>query len=272
MVAALRERLERHTERYSPLSFAVYSHTGGGGGDGDRNGGTPLRRNGKPTSHLLESRPAVGQGGALALDPLLLQPPGTTKRALDLVLASAGMVLALPVMTIAALAIRCTSRGPVLFRQERVGYGGRPFVFYKLRTMIDGAEEIKEALSVFNEADGPVFKIARDPRITFVGRLLRKTSIDELPQLWNVLSGDMSLVGPRPPTMAETVQYESWQRRRLHVMGGLTCLWQVGGRSNIGFLDWMRLDLRYLSHRSFGLDLLLILKTIPAVLACRGAK
>ena len=269
MVEGLREKLERKTKRYSPLRFSVYSHTGGGGCEG--NGGTPLHHNGKSNALLRERATAV-EREASTLEALLLQPPGTAKRALDVVVASVGIVMAMPVMAVAALAIKVTSKGPALFRQERAGYGGRPFAFYKLRTMIDGADRIKESIAELNEADGPVFKMARDPRVTLVGHILRKTSIDELPQLWNVLRGDMSLVGPRPPTMEETARYESWQRRRLHGMGGLTCLWQVSGRSNIGFLDWMRLDLRYLNHRNFGTDLLLILKTIPAVLACRGAK
>lgn len=274
LVEALREKLERKAARHAPLRFSVYSHTGGGGGDGDGNGGggAPSHRNGKPVTRVRESATAAGRGHAQALDALLLQPPGMTKRALDLALAGSGMVLALPVVGVAALAIKCTSKGPVLFRQERAGYGGRPFTFYKLRTMIDGAEEVKEGLAELNEADGPVFKMARDPRVTLVGRVLRKASIDELPQLWNVLRGDMSFVGPRPPTMDEIAKYASWQRRRLHGMGGLTCLWQVGGRSNIGFLEWMRLDLRYLRQRSLGRDLLLILRTIPAVLTGRGAK
>lgn len=269
-VEALRTTFELQTRRHSPLRFSVYSHTGGGGDEG--NGGTPSRRNGRHALRIHEGATAAGQGSAMALETLLFQPTGAAKRAVDLVLASVGMVLALPVMAIAALAIKCTSRGPVLFRQDRAGYGGRPFAFLKLRTMVDGAEQMKGALTALNEADGPVFKITRDPRVTLVGRFLRKTSMDELPQLWNVLRGDMSIVGPRPPTLDEIVKYASWQRRRLHAMGGLTCLWQVGGRSNVGFLDWMRLDLRYLRHRTLGMDLLLILRTIPAVLVGRGAK
>jgi lipopolysaccharide/colanic/teichoic acid biosynthesis glycosyltransferase len=273
---ALKERLEAKVSRHSPLRFTVSSYNGGGGRRdktgptdewGKDDGGTPVP---EPSAALVGIAPAGPDGSTLR--ELLMEPPGRAKRLFDVSLASLGLIPALPVMALAAVAIKCTSKGPVLFRQQRAGYGGRPFTFYKLRTMIDGAEEIKDSLADFNEADGPVFKMADDPRITFVGRILRKTSIDELPQLWNVLRGDMSIVGPRPPTLDEIGEYESWQRRRLHCMGGLTCLWQVGGRSNLGFLEWVRLDLRYLKRRSLWLDLVLILRTIPAVIAGRGAK
>jgi lipopolysaccharide/colanic/teichoic acid biosynthesis glycosyltransferase len=258
------------------LLFTVSSYTGGGGRD-DRtghNGDWGKDDNGRPIpepSAAMVGFASTGADGSALLE-LLMEPPGRAKRLLDIVLASIGLIPALPVVALAALAIKCTSKGPVFFRQQRAGYRGQPFTFYKLRTMIEGAEGIKDSLADLNEADGPVFKIADDPRVTFVGRILRKTSIDELPQLWNVLRGDMSIVGPRPPTLDEIDAYESWQRRRLHCIGGLTCLWQVGGRSNVGFLDWVRLDLQYLKRRSLWLDLLLILRTIPAVLVGRGAK
>jgi lipopolysaccharide/colanic/teichoic acid biosynthesis glycosyltransferase len=271
LVEDLRGRLERYSTRHSPLRFSVFSHTGHGGGQDESNGDSPAGRKDE-SARSSELTPARMNERALALDAFLLHPPGRLKRALDLVLATLGMVLALPVLLLAALAIKLTSRGPILFVQERAGYGGRPFRLYKLRTMVEGAERRKDELADLNEADGPVFKIERDPRVTLVGRILRKTSIDELPQLWNVLRGDMSLVGPRPPTLDEIPSYASWQARRLHTIGGLTCYWQVSGRSDVGFLDWMRLDRRYLRERGFGTDLLLLLRTIPAVLVGRGAK
>jgi lipopolysaccharide/colanic/teichoic acid biosynthesis glycosyltransferase len=264
LVEDLRVRLERYTLRHSPLRFDVYAHTGYGGNPGGR-----LGRDLVPVPH---AKGGVLSGRAMALDTLLLQPPGKLKRAVDVVLGTVALIATTPLVAVSALVIRCTSRGPVLFRQQRAGYGGRPFTLYKLRTMVEGADEIKSSLAGLNEADGPIFKIENDPRLTAVGRFLRRTSIDELPQLWNVLRGDMSLVGPRPPTLDEVADYASWQRRRLHALGGLTCFWQVMGRSDIGFLDWMRLDVRYLRQRGLLTDLLLLLRTIPAVIAGRGAR
>jgi lipopolysaccharide/colanic/teichoic acid biosynthesis glycosyltransferase len=159
----------------------------------------------------------------------------------------------------------------VIFRQTRIGRGGRPFVLFKFRTMCADAEKLKELLRARNEQTGPVFKMRRDPRVTRVGRLLRSTSIDELPQLWNVLRGDMTLVGPRPPTPDEVPKYEQWQRRRLSLTPGLTCIWQVSGRAEIGFLEWVRMDVRYAQRRSFWGDLRLLARTIPAILSGRGA-
>jgi lipopolysaccharide/colanic/teichoic acid biosynthesis glycosyltransferase len=137
--------------------------------------------------------------------------------------------------------------------------------------MVDGADRHRHTLAHLNETDGPVFMIASDPRVTRVGRLLRVTSVDEIPQLWNVLRGDMSLVGPRPPIAEEVMQYEPWQLRRLDVLPGITCLWQISGRSRIGFQEWMRLDLEYIKHRSFWLDMKILIRTIPAVLSREGA-
>jgi lipopolysaccharide/colanic/teichoic acid biosynthesis glycosyltransferase len=277
LVDALRSALQREACTHLLPTFTVYAYESGDGGDGARKGNGEPKRLGRSVSlpqlsQAQSSSTATLRRKALALEPLLLQPPGKAKRVVDVVLASAGLTLTAPLVALSALAIKATSKGPVLFRQQRAGFGGRPFTFYKLRTMIDGAETIKAELADLNEVDGPIFKIARDPRVTWVGRFLRKTSLDELPQLWNVLRGEMSIVGPRPPTLDEVDHYEPWQRRRLHAVGGLTCLWQVSGRSDIGFLDWMRLDLRYLSQRSLGTDLLLILRTIPAVLVGKGAK
>ncbi|MEQ1833719.1 MAG: sugar transferase [Candidatus Eisenbacteria bacterium] len=193
------------------------------------------------------------------------------KRVLDVLGALAALVVLSPVIAVLALIVRLTSRGPVFYRSTRIGRGGRPFTFYKLRSMVKDADLKRQHLSHLNEADGPVFKIARDPRITPIGRLMRSTSLDEVPQFWNVLRGDMSLVGPRPPIPQEVAQYEPWQLRRLDVRPGLTCLWQISGRSRIGFQEWMRLDLEYIRHRSFALDLKILLRTIPAVLSREGA-
>jgi lipopolysaccharide/colanic/teichoic acid biosynthesis glycosyltransferase len=167
--------------------------------------------------------------------------------------------------------IKLTSRGDILFKQERVGRHGRPFFMLKFRSMVVNAEELKAKLMAQNEQTGPVFKMKRDPRITPIGRFIRKFSIDELPQLINVLRGEMSVVGPRPPVPAEVAKYEAWQRRRLSVRPGLTCVWQVSGRNEISFEEWMYLDMQYIDHWSLAQDFELILKTVPVVLTGRGA-
>jgi len=196
-----------------------------------------------------------------------------SKRLIDV----AGAVLSLAifgplVMLPAALAIKFTSPGPILFRQRRSGLHGRLFTMYKFRSMVDNAEMLRVELETFNEMSGPVFKMAADPRVTTVGRFLRKTSIDELPQLWNVLTGDMSLVGPRPPIPAEVQKYDPWQRRRLSMRPGLTCLWQISGRNAIAFEQWMKLDLQYIDNWSLWLDFKILLRTIPVVLSGFGAR
>jgi exopolysaccharide biosynthesis polyprenyl glycosylphosphotransferase len=193
------------------------------------------------------------------------------KRALDVCGASLGLLILSPLFAASALLIKLTSPGPVFFSQERMGLNGRRFRCHKFRTMVADAEKMLADLAHLNEVDGPVFKIRRDPRVTRVGALLRKTSIDELPQLWNVLVGEMSLVGPRPPIPSEVEKYERWQRRRLSMRPGITCLWQISGRSNLDFETWMRLDLNYIDNWSLTLDLVILLKTIPAVLSTRGA-
>jgi lipopolysaccharide/colanic/teichoic acid biosynthesis glycosyltransferase len=185
--------------------------------------------------------------------------------------AAAALLLLSPVILVLAALVKLTSPGPVFYRSTRIGRGGRPFTFIKLRSMVQDAELKRRQLKHLNEADGPVFKIARDPRITPIGRFLRTTSLDEVPQFWNVLRGDMSLVGPRPPIAEEVAQYEPWQLRRLDVRPGITCLWQISGRSRIGFQEWMRLDLEYIRHQSLRLDLKILLRTIPAVLSREGA-
>jgi lipopolysaccharide/colanic/teichoic acid biosynthesis glycosyltransferase len=174
-------------------------------------------------------------------------------------------------MLVVGVLIKLTSRGPLLFKQDRVGLHGTMFHMLKFRSMIANAEELKAKLMAQNEQQGPVFKISRDPRITAVGRFIRKYSIDELPQLINVLRGEMSIVGPRPPVPAEVAKYEAWQRRRLSVRPGLTCVWQVSGRNQISFEEWMYLDMQYIDHWSLAQDFQLILKTVPVVLTGRGA-
>ncbi len=194
-----------------------------------------------------------------------------SKRAIDVSLALTGIVLTAPLMLAAAIAIKCTSKGPVFFRQLRAGLNGRPFMMYKFRSMLHGAEEWRPYLASLNEAKGPVFKLRDDPRLTRVGRFLRRTSIDELPQLFNVLRGDMSLVGPRPLPLDEVMSASHAERRRLDVPPGLTCLWQISGRCEIPYAEWMQLDLLYIHNRSLGLDLQILLRTLPAVLSGHGA-
>jgi exopolysaccharide biosynthesis polyprenyl glycosylphosphotransferase len=193
------------------------------------------------------------------------------KRLLDITVSSAALVLLSPLLIAVAAAVKLTSRGPVLFRQKRVGRLGRTFEMLKFRSMVTNAESLKGSLSERNEQAGPVFKMTRDPRVTAVGRFIRRHSIDELPQLVNVLRGDMSLVGPRPPLPSEVERYEAWQRRRLSVRPGLTCVWQVSGRNQIAFDEWMLLDMRYIDNWSLLEDLRLIFRTVPVVLTGRGA-
>jgi lipopolysaccharide/colanic/teichoic acid biosynthesis glycosyltransferase len=193
------------------------------------------------------------------------------KRALDFLLAAALLVVLSPLMALLALLIRLTSQGPVLFRQTRCGLGGRRFTLYKFRSMRPDADLLREELEALNEVDGPVFKITHDPRCTPIGRFMRKFSLDELPQLVNIVKGDMSFVGPRPPLPQEVERYERWQRRRLRMLPGLTCLWALEGRSRLSFRRWMELDLDYIDHWSLALDWKILLKTIPLVLLGRGA-
>jgi exopolysaccharide biosynthesis polyprenyl glycosylphosphotransferase len=193
------------------------------------------------------------------------------KRALDVVGSLLALVVCAPVVAALAVLVKLESGGPVFYRSIRIGRGGRPFTFYKLRSMVKDADRNRHHIAHMNEVDGPIFKIARDPRITRIGRFLRTTSLDELPQFFNVIIGDMSLVGPRPPIPGEVAQYEPWQLRRLDVRPGITCLWQISGRSRIGFQEWMRLDLEYIRHQSLALDLKILVRTLPAVLSREGA-
>ena len=193
------------------------------------------------------------------------------KRLLDIVASAAALWILFPFLLLVSALVKLTSPGPVFFRQLRVGLHGKKFHMLKFRSMVSNAEALKASLAAQNEQTGPVFKMKRDPRVTPLGRILRKYSIDELPQLVNVLRGDMTLVGPRPPVPQEVALYEPWQRRRLSVPPGLTCLWQVSGRNEVGFEDWMYLDLQYIDHWSMGQDIGLLLKTVPAVVSGRGS-
>ncbi|MFA6133650.1 MAG: sugar transferase [Phycisphaerae bacterium] len=212
----------------------------------------------------VRDRAEVGRGVTSA-------PGGLPKRAVDVVGSILLIVLLAPLMLAIAVLIKLTSRGAVIFRQSRAGLGGKPFVMYKFRTMIDSAEDSRQAVAHLNEKDGPVFKIANDPRLTCVGKLLRRSSADELPQLFNVLSGQMSLVGPRPLWLPEAMSATGRARRRMEVKPGMTCLWQISGRSELSYDRWIDLDLYYIDHQTFLLDLLIMFQTVPAVISARGA-
>jgi len=194
------------------------------------------------------------------------------KRTIDIFLSGVGIIFLLPLMAVVGLIIKLTSPGPVLFAQTRCGLNGRLFKLYKFRSMVQDAEKRLESLKDRNEMTGPVFKIKDDPRLTPIGKFLRQTSLDELPQLYNVLKDDMSIIGPRPPLPEEVQKYKLWQRRRLSVTPGITCLWQISGRNDINFDQWMKLDMQYIDTWSFWLDLKILLLTIPVVLLQKGAR
>jgi exopolysaccharide biosynthesis polyprenyl glycosylphosphotransferase len=213
-------------------------------------------------------------GGVMALSvnvPQLTRVQAATKRACDVLGAALGLLALAPLFAAVALAVKATSGGPVLFRQQRVGLRGRPFTLCKFHTMVAGADALLDGLLDRNEADGPLFKLRQDPRVTRVGAFLRRHSIDELPQLWNVLKGEMSLVGPRPPLAGEVARYEEWQHDRLEVRPGITGLWQVSGRSELSFEDYVRLDLFYVENWSVAYDLYILSKTLPLLVSARGA-
>lgn len=193
------------------------------------------------------------------------------KRALDIVISAALLLCLSPLFLLTILAIKLEDSGPVFYSQKRIGKWGTPFTMHKFRSMITGADKLKADLQNQNESGGVIFKMKRDPRITKVGKIIRKLSIDELPQLWNVLKGDMSLVGPRPSLPNEVAQYEYNDRKRLAVIPGITCIWQVSGRSNLNFQQQVRLDVQYIESQSFWGDLKILFKTIPAVLFGKGA-
>ena len=213
-------------------------------------------------------------GGVMTLSVNVLQLTRTqaaAKRACDIAISAAGLLLLSALLVGVALAIALTSRGPVIFRQDRIGLRGRPFTLLKFRTMVAGADLMLEKLRDQNEADGPLFKLRNDPRVTRIGRFLRRYSIDELPQLINVLKGEMSLVGPRPPLAGEVALYSDWQLDRLEVRPGITGLWQVSGRSDLPFEEYVQLDLFYVENWSIAYDLYILSKTIPMLIASRGA-
>lgn len=193
------------------------------------------------------------------------------KRTIDIIGAGLGLILLSPIIAIVACAVKFTSQGPVFFSQKRVGKNGELFEMYKFRSMVVNAEELKEKLEDQNEMSGPMFKMKDDPRVTKIGKFIRKTSIDELPQLWNVLKGDMSLVGPRPSLPKEVEQFDSWMFKRLIVRPGLTCYWQVSGRNNIDFEDWMKLDVKYVEERNLWIDIKLIFKTVFVLFGDKNA-
>jgi exopolysaccharide biosynthesis polyprenyl glycosylphosphotransferase len=194
------------------------------------------------------------------------------KRIMDIFVASLALLLFSPLMLLVAVLQKLTSKGPVFFKQTRIGLNGRRFTLYKFRSMVIDAEERKQELIEKNEMDGPVFKIRRDPRITRLGYILRKTSIDELPQFFNVIMGTMSVVGPRPPLVSEVEDYKVWQRRRLSLKPGITCIWQVSGRNKIGFDQWMKMDLEYIDNWSLWLDIKILFKTLFVVMVGYGAE
>ena len=194
-----------------------------------------------------------------------------SKRALDFIASLLGLILLSPVFLIVSILIKLESEGEVIFSQTRIGLKGKKFKMYKFRSMVKNAEELKAKLATQNEMSGPMFKMKEDPRVTKVGKFIRKTSIDELPQLINVLKGEMSLVGPRPSLPKEVEKFKPWMLRRLEVKPGLTCYWQVSGRNNIDFEDWMKLDIQYVEDRNFCLDLKLIFKTFFVLFGDKNA-
>jgi lipopolysaccharide/colanic/teichoic acid biosynthesis glycosyltransferase len=256
-----------------------------GHSNGYANGHAHVATNGHAATHApiaarwsatVQPLPATTVSGAYeATHAVTPEPRGfylrAGKRAVDVMVSVVALIVTAPVMLLAAIAIKLESRGPIFYRSTRVGRRGRPFVFYKLRSMEDGADRRRHHLTHLNECDGPVFKMSNDPRVTRIGRFLRTTSLDEVPQFFNVLRGEMSLVGPRPPIPEEVAHYQPWAMRRLDVRPGLTCLWQISGRSRIGFEEWMRLDLEYIRCQSARMDLTILLRTIPAVLSREGA-
>lgn len=194
------------------------------------------------------------------------------KRTMDVFCSLMGLIVLSPILLVVGIAIKLESKGPVIFSQERIGKGGETFKIYKFRSMVANAEELKEKLNSKNEMSGPMFKMKEDPRVTKIGKFMRKTSIDELPQLLNVLKGEMSLVGPRPSLPKEVINFEDWMLERLEVKPGLTCYWQVSGRSDIGFEEWMELDVKYVRERNTLVDIMLILKTFGVFLGDEHAR
>ncbi len=242
-------------------------------------GGMDVKEGVSPSDNPVMALPAleVERGRAFArqgegVDARLRRLYPMTSRALDVIVSLAALVLSAPIMVLVAIAIKVTSPGPIFFRQKRAGKDQTPFTMYKLRTMYAGADDDKELFRRFNSLPtGPCFKMKNDPRVTPVGRWLRRSSLDELPQFLNVLKGDMALVGPRPLPLDEVVTDTPQQRMRFTIKPGITCLWQVCGRTEIPYEEWLALDVWYIRNRSLSLDLQILVKTIPAVISARGA-
>ena len=194
------------------------------------------------------------------------------KRTMDILCSLTGLIILTPILLIVGLLIKLESKGPIIFAQERIGKNGEVFKMYKFRSMVINAEELKEKLHCKNEMSGPMFKIKDDPRVTKIGKFIRKTSIDELPQLINVFKGEMSLVGPRPSLPKEVMKFEGWMMKRLEVKPGLTCYWQVSGRNDIGFEDWMKLDVKYVKERNTFVDVMLVFKTVGVLFGDEHAR
>ncbi len=224
--------------------------------------------------NLIASKSHINYFGEIPLLSISTTPTDyfalALKNILDFIIAFFAIILASPLLIIISILIKLESKGPVLFKQKRIGLRGRQFTMYKFRTMVANAEKMKKDLEKLNEADGPVFKIKKDPRITKIGAFLRKTSLDEFPQFFNVIKGEMSVVGPRPPIQKEVEQYQRWQLRRLAMKPGITCIWQVSGRNEISFEQWMKMDLQYIDNWSLRLDFMLIFKTINAIFKRTG--
>ena len=277
LISRVRELAGSRAMHVEPVIYTYPSDTDyddrPGCDSGHESGTQSERRPGDAGMRLTEDKaPNTSAFSTLPLEALLVRRPPMIKRAIDVAIAGAVVFAAMPCMLAIAALIKYTSDGPIVFRQWRCGLGGRPFQIYKFRTMCVDADKLKSGLRDQSEQDGPAFKMTNDPRVTLVGKFLRKTSLDELPQLLNVLKGDMSLVGPRPLPLDEQAQCDQWHRGRLDVMPGLTCVWQVKGRSRVSFEDWMRMDLSYIRRYQILHDLKLMLMTIPAVILRRGAK
>ena len=276
---ALREGAAKFIEKIKPIypsrrfcKYSIFAYPVSKMGHSENEGSGDFCDQTVPTPAELNDRQrGTGQHLGLSLQPIFFNKTSALKRLADIVLSSLALIALSPLMLLIGIAVKCTSKGPVFFRQQRAGLGGVPFTFLKFRTMQVDADTKKSELQQFNERTGPVFKMKDDPRVTRLGSFLRQWSLDELPQLLNVLKGDMSLVGPRPPIMDEVEKYESWHNYRLEVKPGITCIWQVYARDEKCFENWVRLDIKYKREQSFLLDMKLLLMTIPAVLSRKGA-
>ena len=232
--------------------------------------GVAQNRAGGDTGRQIQIREVAGVPIFVLDERIFLRSSRILKRAIDLILGICALIFLSPIWILTSIFIRLGSKGSIILKQTRIGKRAQPFPCFKFRSMRPDADAMQDQLEHLNEAQGPLFKIRNDPRITRVGRVIRKFSIDELPQLINILKGDMSFVGPRPPIPREVDKYERWQRRRLRMKPGLTCLWQIRGRNEIDFEEWMKLDLQYIDSWSVLLDLKIVLKTIPIVLLGKG--